>query len=271
MRENGFIIYQGPSKIDGAPIVVIATGFEKRSGNSKTGNLIQTWIERADMSPLEARAQGLDPSICGSCRNRSRASGGTDACYVDVGRAPEGIWHAYHRTVDPTVVRSCPRCRTAARRGKGIKHWVAHPPYGIVSRRCEIARLGAARDIRIGAHGDPAAVPGWVWNAFTKRARSVRGYTHRWKRAQHLRGICRASVDTPKERTAAKRLGWMTFRVRTEDEPRERGEARCPASKEAGARVTCETCPIGCSGESTKDVTIIAHGSCAGSFRTEVS
>ncbi len=268
---NGYIIYQGPSKIDGSPIVVIATGFADRSENTKTGDLIQTWIERADMSPLEARRQGLDSSICGDCDNRSHASGGTGACYVDVGRAPEGIWHAYHRTVNPSVVRSCPRCRKAARRGKGIKYWVANPPYGTVTKRGEIARLGEGQDIRVGSHGDPAAVPAWVWKAFTKNARTVRGYTHRWKNAQHLQGICRASVDTPKERAAAKRLGWMTFRVRTEDEPRERGEARCPASEEAGQRVTCETCPIGCSGESKQDVTIIVHGSSAGNFRGEAS
>jgi hypothetical protein len=190
---------------------------------------------------------------------------------VETGRAPEGVWHAYHRTIDPTVVRRCPRCREAARRGKGIKYWVAHPPYGIASKRSELEQLGRDRDVRIGSHGDPAAVPAWVWKAFTKSARSVRGYTHRWKRAKHLQGICRASVDSPEEKAAAKRLGWRTFRVRTADEPVERGEARCPASKEAGERVTCSTCPIGCSGESPRDVTIIVHGSSAGSFRGEVA
>ena len=43
--------------------------------------------------------------------------------------------------------------------------------------------------------------------------------------------------------------GWSTFRVaRKGDAARLAGEARCPASEEAGKRVTCEACPIQCSG-----------------------
>jgi hypothetical protein len=48
--KNG-IIYQGPSLLDGAPIVVIAN-YSK--SNRKTGGVVQTYILRADMNPLEA-------------------------------------------------------------------------------------------------------------------------------------------------------------------------------------------------------------------------
>ena len=48
------IIYQGPSLIDGSPIVAIAIA---QSGNVKTGNMVQTYIIRADMSPMEASKQ----------------------------------------------------------------------------------------------------------------------------------------------------------------------------------------------------------------------
>ena len=50
-NPNGRILYEGPSMLDGAPIVVIATGFAERSGNDKTGAMIQTWILRADIPP----------------------------------------------------------------------------------------------------------------------------------------------------------------------------------------------------------------------------
>ncbi len=36
-RRNGYIIYEGPSMINGDPIVAIATGFARNSENGKTG------------------------------------------------------------------------------------------------------------------------------------------------------------------------------------------------------------------------------------------
>ena len=58
------IIYKGPSLLDGAPIVVIAT-YSNR--NTKTGHVVQTYILRADINPLEASKTGADVSICGNC------------------------------------------------------------------------------------------------------------------------------------------------------------------------------------------------------------
>jgi hypothetical protein len=48
------IIYKGPSRIDGAPIVVLAT-YSNR--NTKTGAVVQTYILREDINPLEASAR----------------------------------------------------------------------------------------------------------------------------------------------------------------------------------------------------------------------
>jgi hypothetical protein len=48
--EKG-IIYKGPSLLDGKPIVAIAT-YSNR--NTKTGKVLQTYIIRSDISPLEA-------------------------------------------------------------------------------------------------------------------------------------------------------------------------------------------------------------------------
>ena len=43
-NPNGRVIYRGPSLLDGKRIVVVATGFVKKSNNDKTGEMIQTWI-----------------------------------------------------------------------------------------------------------------------------------------------------------------------------------------------------------------------------------
>lgn len=61
---RGFVFYDGPSALDGAPIIGIAVLHSK---NRKTGNMVQTFIIRADQSPLEAIATGDDASICGDC------------------------------------------------------------------------------------------------------------------------------------------------------------------------------------------------------------
>ena len=45
------VIYRGPSLLDGAPIVVIATVTDT---NSKTGAMVQTYIIRSDMPPTDA-------------------------------------------------------------------------------------------------------------------------------------------------------------------------------------------------------------------------
>ena len=71
---NGYILYEGQSMIDGVDIVVIATGFDKASGNSKTGgDMIQTFILVKDTDPREANKLGLDYSICGDCKLRGIA------------------------------------------------------------------------------------------------------------------------------------------------------------------------------------------------------
>ena len=49
-KPRGLVLYEGPSEIDGKPIVCIAT---LDSRNRKTGNMVQTWILRQDVSPFE--------------------------------------------------------------------------------------------------------------------------------------------------------------------------------------------------------------------------
>ena len=86
---SSFILYDGPSLLDGKPIVVNDTGFYNRTNNRKTGDMIQTWILRSDMSPVEALHTKNDVRICGDCIHRAAS------CYVLIYLAPTNIYKAY--------------------------------------------------------------------------------------------------------------------------------------------------------------------------------
>jgi hypothetical protein len=239
-KPSGIVFYRGPSMLDGQPIVAILTGIVKRSRNGKTGSgLYQTWILRADLDPLKAVRLGHDFSICGNCKHRGRivkaASGRRKnverKCYVRLDTAPLNIWNTWKRGRYPDM-----------------------PPAE--------ARQLLAGPVRGGSYGDPAAVPFHVWRVLLAGLDTGTAYTHQWKHFPELASFCMASVDTPAEREDAKALGFRTFRVRGQDEPREAYESVCPASKEAGKRTTCDLCKA-CGGHQAKakaDIVIMAHG-----------
>ena len=82
------ILYEGPSILDGKPIVVIMTGAKAPSHNAKTGAMAQTYILRQDIPPLEAVKSKEDVSICGDCPHKGTS------CYVNVGQGPSAVWKA---------------------------------------------------------------------------------------------------------------------------------------------------------------------------------
>jgi hypothetical protein len=257
--ENGFVIWEGPSPVDGAPLVAIVTGVaaSSESGNVKTGAMLQTWILRADISPQEAVDTGQDRSICGDCVHRGfeaevpgkrkrrvitaaeaarghGIAGGPRArqeivdtafegrsCYVVVAQAPMAIWKKYKRT-DPAT--GMDRVRP---------HLPGYPKLSLD----ELALLGWGRLVRLGSYGDPAMVPVEVWEALTWDSVGWTGYT------QGLRRFVMASVDTVEEMQAAHAMDWRTFRVLMGDQQLVAGlEIQCPASQEGGYRKTCDAC-----------------------------
>ena len=235
----GFVFYRGKSPIDGAPIVAIAT---LESKNGKTGDMVQTWILREDISPLAAIKTGADRSICGNCVHRGAEEDQERTCYVDASRAPTMIFDAYHR-------------------GQYID--LSQDPE-------TIAMLIAQRVVRMGAYGDPAMVPIKQWRMLLAAAAGRTGYTHAWRRvwAQALRPYVMASVDSQSEMDLARAMGWRTFRVRTESEPLKVNEFACPASPEGGMRKLCITCQA-CDGADRvgkASAAIIVHGSMAKYF-----
>lgn len=90
-NPNGRVLYEGPSLIDGVPIVVIATGFADTSANGKTGAMLQTWILRQDIPPHHAYNSEAGSSVCGACPHFLDKS-----CYVEWWRAPLAVWNCWH-------------------------------------------------------------------------------------------------------------------------------------------------------------------------------
>lgn len=230
-KPNGYILYEGPSELDGKPIVMIATGFKSKSTNPKTGPMIQTYILRSDIPPLEAVKTGGDASICGDCKHRGN-NGTHRTCYVQVQQGPNAVYKAY----------------------KAGKYTNATP----ISLRLTTQLLND-KSIRLGSYGDPAAIPTRILHKIVKPAKNHTGYTHFWNTKQDLKAFCMASVDSPLEAQKAQALGWRTFRVKNENDSKFNDEVMCPAVDKPGV-ITCESCKL-CNGLSiAKNVVLNVHG-----------
>ena len=238
-------LWEGPSMIDGAPIALIATGIKAKSQNQKTGGMVQTYIIRGDISPIDAIHTGADSSICGNCQHRGDIVAGDNghatrnvnrSCYVLVFQGPLNVYKTL-------------------RAGKYPEFFGANG-----------AALLAGLSVRLGTYGDPAAVPFGVWESLLSKAGRCTGYTHQWRESwctPEFSRYCMASADSPCEAIAAQAMGYRTFRVGTPAESLVKGrEFLCPASEQAGKKTDCAAC-LACGGNSSPNrasVFIPAHG-----------
>ena len=231
-KPIGIILWKGNSLFDGEKIMIIATGVFNKSKNSKTGEMIQTYILRRDICPSLAHRLGEDESICTICKHKENST-----CYVNIGQGPRNVYNAYHNGSYRDFEEG------------DIKYF-------------------KGRDIRIGSYGDPGVIPFEVIEYICKDANKITGYSHFWKNCdQRLKKYCMASVDSikgyMKEYYEANKLGWRTFRIREDAEnPLMEHEIMCPASKESGEKTTCNNCGFcnGLKNKSIKNVSIILHG-----------
>lgn len=223
------ILYDGPSMFDGKPILAIATGLAAPSSNRKTGPMIQVWILPKNGKPTDSIKSGADESVCGDCPARGMW------CYVNVGQAPNQIYRTWQRG--------------------------GYQPSSIP--------LLTGRAIRLGAWGDPAALPFDICKEIVEASCLHTGYTHAWRYCdQQYAEILMASCDTAEEGYQARAMGWRTFRVKQEDEERFQWEASCPASKE-NSKIQCIDCGA-CNGNwrgYNGNVVINAHGSTASRYQ----
>ena len=238
MKPQSSIIYRGPSQIDGSPIVAVAI---VKSSNSKTGNMVQTYILCDNgLDPMLNNKIGNDFSICGNCKFRG------EAVAID---APGK--HAKGR-----------KCYVKLFQGVLItwKHYIKGG-YPVAAGHDAIAYLGAGRMVRIGTYGDGAAVPRYIWDSLLSEAVGHTAYSHQDDILEVDPNLFMISADTKAEALEAWDNGKRTFRVIDQIDDIVQGfEILCPASKEAGRRATCDTCKL-CAGASTKakSIAIVKH------------
>lgn len=238
-NPNGYVFYRGPSLLDGKPIVGIAL---THSTNSKTGDMVQTYILRDDIEPHTALKTGDDVSVCGDCKHRP-ANGGS--CYVLVFQGPLVVFRAMQRGSYPDATPA------------------------------QVGELVAGRMVRLGTYGDPAAIPANAWEALTAHAAGRTGYSHQWRNENlsadqrtRIARLTMASVDSMAEQAIAHASGLRYFRIRSADEPLQAREFVCPASHEGGKKKTCAECGA-CDGSARSgkaSPVIIVHGSRSGNF-----
>jgi hypothetical protein len=148
-----------------ARIQLIVTGLTERSKNKKTGGMIQTYIIRKDMSPLDAMRQDKDKAICGNCplRGATKKQGKRKnrPCYVNVGQAPQALY-------------------------KAVKNFG-----GSITK-------AQGKPGRLGSYGDPSFVPVPVWKRVLNLLSGHTGYTHQWARptTQAYSAFLMASVES---------------------------------------------------------------------------
>jgi hypothetical protein len=231
----GYIAYEGPSEIDGQPIVVIVNKINDASKNGKTGDIVQSFIIRSDVNPVEALQTGADSSICGTCAHRpiTAKETGKPPCYVQVGKSVQSVYHAY-------------------KRGRYVK-----------ANSKDIAQVLRGKRLRIGTYGDPYAAPVATWQDLTMFTDGHAGYSHQWQdtRFDHAAWapLVMASADSIDEAAQANLFGMRVFRVSIGVD-KQQGEVTCPASAEGGRKATCADCLL-CGGTSkaARDIVIADH------------
>lgn len=230
----GAVIHRGPSQLDGAPIIVVAVW---ASTNRKTGDMLQTYIMRSDLPPLEANKLGEDYSICGNCALRgtptldpTKKQAEDRPCYVVLGQGPTVVWKGLQRGIYPDKTK--PHERRA---------------------------LGRGRMVRIGTYGDGAAVDMCVWDDLLFEAEGHNAYSHNGGDPR----IYMQSADTLPQAQAAWSSGFRTFRVVHDTSHLQPNEILCPSSR----GVQCVDCRL-CGGTQVKakSIAIVVHGNGAKHF-----
>jgi hypothetical protein len=227
----GYTLYQGPSVLDGAPIAAILT---LKTSNRKTGNMAQVWIIRTDDNPVAISQAKLDGSICGSCPHKQSVGG---ACYVNIGQAPLAVYKAF-------------------KRGR------------YSSDLSGLADKLAGRMLRLGAYGDPSAIPYEALASVAAMAKGHTGYTHQVTHKafdKRYLGLCMVSADTPKQALKYQKLGAHTFRVALEGDTLAEDELECLADAQG---LQCADCGL-CDG-TKRNIAITVHGSRSKRFKSNL-
>jgi hypothetical protein len=220
--SRSLVVYRGPSAYAPRTIIRAALVPAADSANRKTGAMAQLHILHDTIPPQVAQRTGADAAVCGTCPLRPALSGG---CYVVTCQGPLSVFKA-------TVARP-------------------------VAGAARIAALLQGSTLRLGAYGDPAALPPHTVQHLAALVHGrATGYTHGWRMRPDLAPYCMASTETPADAAAAHAAGWRTFRARAPGAPVLPSEIDCPSP-----RVTCAACRL-CSGNTlrARSISIEVHG-----------
>jgi hypothetical protein len=157
------------------------------------------------MDPITANRSGDDYSICGACPlkgtpNPSKAAGWSDnrACYVNLIHGPNQVYKAY-------------------KAGK----------YPLAQTLDDIIQAGQGHNIRLGAYGDPLAVPSHIWRALLRKAKGHTGYTHQsGLLPESNAGLYMHSTESKDQAEILHSKGIRTFRVIPLKEYRDIGHSK---------------------------------------------
>lgn len=223
-KPNGYILSETDNH------VVIATGFADKSGNLKTGNMIQVFIIYKHEHPWQATKSGKDEEVCFNCPLRPSIAKplSKSVCYVKTVHAPAAVYKKYHRN-----------------------GYTLLTDYSIF----------AGRKVRFGAYGEPVLIPFKIVKEIVNYASLYTGYSHQWQSPifQAYKAYFMASCDETNYQLANS-MGWRAFIV-TNGVKRIEGSSTCPASKEMGRRVHCADCGAcsGIVGKGYRNINIAVH------------
>jgi hypothetical protein len=238
MKANGAVIYNGPSRINGDPIIAVLVF---KSTNGKTGNMAQVHIIREDKHPMEALRDDTDVAICGNCPLRYVVNPDTGKrkriCYVNTGFGPAMVYKQYKLGNYPTM--------TPENAGAMLR--------------------AMDQGVRLGAYGDPGAVDVGIWQRLLNSAGTFHtAYTHQWKEEYfqpELLTIAMASIDHENTIEQLAELHpdarWYRLLKSTSDKLAS-GEIACPSKSNGKRRIQCADCKL-CAGTSrnAKNIAIV--------------
>lgn len=235
-----YIYWRGQSTIGEAPIrVLISKAASPSAANSKTGHMWQVYILPDNgLSATDSVASGADRAVCGNCPHR-KADGGAGDCY----------------TYGMPIVAANGMIRVD---DDGRSETITADMI-----------TASGLPVRLGAYGDPAAVPFDVMAPLVIAAdKRHTAYTHQWRTCdQRWREVAMASCDSIEDMHEANAMGWRTYTVVPVGTGKIVGAVPCPSP-----RVKCADC-LKCGGTGTGrrgNVSIEAHGARARKFRPTI-
>jgi hypothetical protein len=122
--------------------------------------------------------------------------------------------------------------------------------------------------LRLGAYGDPAAVPFEVFEPLVRLSSVHTGYTHQIAHRNFDRRyllLCQVSADTPKQALKYQAQGAKTFRVALPDDTLFDNEIECLSDSKG---IQCIDCGL-CDGQS-KNIAIVVHGQRKNNFKSNL-